>query len=250
MTPINPEWEKLKQEPFARYIPDEVLKYRSDEIARIMAWKAEHAMRLPVGIEIGSNRGCFLLGLARGQRDVSFLGIELKMALCRVSANKLAREHLDNGFVIHADAKLAIPVLFEPGTVDAIYVLFPDPWWKRRHARRRLLDDGFFEMAHTFLKPGGYFVLKTDVLDYFDAVEAFLEANPRFERVAMEEVPGQSTWTLSTRERHCLEDNLPYKQLAVRKTGVDADPLQASTLTEKKLEKHNYRYHPEEGKRG
>ena len=246
MTPLNPQWTELKQQSFAAYIPDEVLKYRSDEIARIMEWKAANPVSLPAGVEIGSNRGCFLLGLARGQREVSCLGIELKSSLCRIASNKLAREGLTNGHVIHADARLAIPVLFEPGTLEAIYVPFPDPWWKKRHARRRLLDDGFFEMAHAFLKPGGHFVLKTDVLDYFDAVDEYLSSLSCFERVEISSVPGSDSWTLSTRERHCLEDVLPYRQLAVRKRDVAWDGNVPVTLTEKKLEKHNYRYHPEE----
>ncbi len=248
MTPLNPDWLELKKEPYGPYIPDEVLQYRSDEIKRIVEWSNENPIPLPAEIEIGSNRGCFLLGLTRGRRDVSFLGIELKESLCKVSARKLEREGLSNGHVIHADARLALPVLFRPNTVDAIYVLFPDPWWKRRHARRRLLDDSFFETAHQFLKPGGYFVLKTDVLDYFEAVEEYLKASPCFEFVDISDVPGHETWTLSTRERHCLEDGLPYKQLAVRNLVNDAENLPKTTLTERKLVKHNYRYHPDETK--
>ena len=245
MTPMNPNWTELKKQPFARFIPDEVLQYRSDEIEKICDWAKEHELPLPAEVEIGSNRGCFLMGLAR-KRTTTVLGIELKAALCRTSINKLARENLDNGFVIHADAKLAIPVLFTPGTLDAIYVLFPDPWWKKRHARRRLLDDGFFEMAHAFLKPGGCFVLKTDVLDYFDAVDEYLQASPCFERISLDDVPGHESWTLSTRERHCLEDNLPYKSLAVRNLAVESTDLPKATLAERSLVKHNYRYHPDQ----
>ena len=244
MTPKNPNWTELKKEPFGPYIADEILQYRSDEIERIIAWKAENPLPEPIDIEIGSNRGCFLLGITRGQRDVSTLGIELKLGLCRIAQRKLERENLTNGHVIHADAKLAIPVLCRPTSVNAIYVLFPDPWWKRKHARRRLLDDGFFEMAHTFLKPGGCFVLKTDVLDYFDAVDEYLQHLPCFERIAIEDVPSSKVWTLSTRERHCLEDNLAYKSLAIRKLDVPFEQAHAG-LTEAKLEKHNYRYHPE-----
>ncbi len=248
MTPMNPNWAELKKQPFGQYIPDEVLQYRSDEIERIIAWARENPLPLPAEIEIGSNRGCFLLGLTRGRRDVSFLGIELKLGLCRIAMRKLEREGLTNGHVIHADAKLALPVLFQPHTVDAIYVLFPDPWWKRKHARRRLLDDSFFETAHVFLKPGGFFVLKTDVLDYFDAVEEYLKSSPCFEFVDISEVPGSDSWTLSTRERHCLEDNLPYKQLAVRNLATEASELPKTTLIDKKLVKHNYSYHPDEHK--
>lgn len=246
MTPMNPDWMSLKSQPFAQFIPDEVLQYRSDEIERIQQWAETHKVNLPAEVEIGSNRGCFLMGLAR-KRTISVVGIELKASLCRIAEHKLEREGLeDHAHVIHADAKIAIPVLFAPHTLDAIYVLFPDPWWKKRHARRRLLDDSFFEMAHIFLKPGGCFVLKTDVLDYFDAVDEYLQNTPCFERISIDEVPGRESWTLSTRERHCIEDNLPYKSLAIRNLSVDENTqMPRATLAEKSLVKHNYRYHPE-----
>ena len=60
MTPKNPNWTELKKEPFGPYIADEILQYRSDEIERIIAWKAENPLPEPIDIEIGSNRGCFL----------------------------------------------------------------------------------------------------------------------------------------------------------------------------------------------
>ena len=125
---MNPEWTELKKQPFAAWLPDEILQYRSDEIDKILEWGKTNELPLPAEVEIGSNRGCFLMGLAR-KRTTTVLGIELKPSLCRVASNNLARENLSNGHVIHADAKLAIPILFKPGTLDAIYVLFPDPWW-------------------------------------------------------------------------------------------------------------------------
>ena len=244
MTPLNPDWMSLKSQPYAQYIPDEVLQYRSDEILKVQTWARDHKLAQPIEVEIGSNRGCFLMGLTR-KRTTCVVGIELKESLCRIAEHKLERENLTNGHVIHADAKIAIPVLFAPQTLDAIFVLFPDPWWKKRHARRRLLDDSFFEMAHIFLKPGGCFVLKTDVLDYFDAVDEFLQETPCFERISIEDVPGHESWTLSTRERHCIEDGLPYKSLAIRNLVLDEAQLPKATLADRNLVKHNYRYHPE-----
>lgn len=245
MTPLNPDWTQLKQKPYAPYLPDEALQYRSDEIARIETWKEAHPLSLPVEIEIGSNRGRFLLGLARARRDVSFVGLELKESLCRLSENKCARENLSNAFVVHADAKLALPVLFAPATLSAIYVLFPDPWWKKKHAQRRLLDDDFFAMAHLFLKPGGFFMLKTDVLDYFEAVQAYLETNPNYTFSSVEAIPGSESWEMSTRERHCVEDGVPFRTLVVQNVAGETARDLKTTLTEATLVKHNYRYHPQ-----
>lgn len=216
MTPINPHWMSLKEEPYAAYIPDEVLKYRSDEIENVRRWSKENTLSTPLEIEIGSNRGRFILGLARARRDCSFLGIELKSSLVRLSNNKLAREGLDNGKVIHADARIAIPMLCKPKSVSAVYVLFPDPWWKKRHARRRLLDETFFDLLHVFLKDHGVFVLMTDVRAYYDHVHAYLAESKNYDIIDNADIPHRDTWELTTRERYCVKDNTPYDTLAVR----------------------------------
>lgn len=217
MTPKNPDWESFKKEPFAPYIPDEVFQYRSDEIEKIIAWKKEHPLSMPMEVEIGSNYGRFLLGLARGRREMNFLGIELKAALVSRFVRRIEREGDTNCKCIHADARLAIPVLFEPGTLDAIYVLFPDPWWKKKHARRRLLDDAFFNMAHVFLKTGGMVVVKTDVRPYYETVCEALALDKRFETIPNDAIPNADKWDLTNREQHCIENGVPYDTLAVRK---------------------------------
>lgn len=216
MTPINPNWMSLKEEAFAAYIPDEVLKYRSDEIENVRVWSKENTISTPIEIEIGSNRGRFILGLARGRRDCFFLGIELKASLVRLSNNKLKREGLDNGTVINADARIAIPMLCKPKSVSAVYVLFPDPWWKKRHERRRLLDETFFELLHEFLTDDGVFVLMTDVRAYYENVRDYLAQSELFDIIDNADIPHRNTWELTTRERHCIADNTPYDTLAVR----------------------------------
>lgn len=217
MTPMNPNWQTYKTSEFASDIPDDVFQYRSDEIDTILAWREANPIEYPIEVEIGSNRGRFILGLARARRHTHFLGIELKSSLCRLSANKLAREGLTNGKILNADARLAIPILFRPNSLSAIYVLFPDPWWKKRHARRRLLDDSFFLLAHKFLQPNGTFVLKTDVRDYFEAVRDYLAASPLFAIIDNADIPHHESWELTTRERHCVADNTPYDMLAAQK---------------------------------
>ena len=216
-TPINSNWEELKKQPFGPYIPDVVFKYRSDEIERILEWKEAHPLSSPIEVEIGSNYGKFLLGLARGRREMNFLGIELKSSLVNRFVRRIEREGDTNCKCINADARLAIPVLFEPNSIDAIYVLFPDPWWKKRHASRRLLDDAFFNMAHTFLKPGGMVVVKTDVRPYYETVLEALKADARYAFIPNDQIPNSDKWDLTNREQHCIENEVPYDTLAVKK---------------------------------
>lgn len=217
MTPKNPNWEELKKQPFGQYIPDEVFMYRSDEIENILEWKKNNPIQSPVEVEIGSNYGRFLLGLARARRDMNFLGIELKSSLVNRFVKRIEREGDTNCKCINADARLAMPVLFEPNSVDAIYVLFPDPWWKKRHANRRLLNDDFFNMAHVFLKPGGMVVVKTDVRPYYETVRDALAIDKRYAVIPNDQIPNSDKWDLTNRESHCIENGVPYDTLAVKK---------------------------------
>ncbi len=216
-SPINPNWQDLKALPFGQYINDVVFQYRSDEIHNILEWKKNNPLPSPIEVEIGSNYGKFLLGLARGRREMNFLGIELKSSLVHRFVKRIEREGDTNCKCINADARLAIPVLFEPNSIDAIYVLFPDPWWKKRHASRRLLDDAFFDMAHTFLKLGGMVVVKTDVRPYYETVFEALQKDARYAFIPNDQIPNSDKWDLTNREQHCIENEVPYDMLAIKK---------------------------------
>jgi len=81
------------------------------------------------------------------------------------------------------DVRLQLPPLVEAGPVmDEIYILFPDPWWKKKHWKRRLFQPGFLEFLATALKPGGQLILKTDVAPYREEVERLGSECDLFER--------------------------------------------------------------------
>src|SRR5690606_38038826 len=97
--------------------------------------------------------------------------------------------------------------------------MFPDPWWKKRHAKRRLVDTDFLAMLGWVLRPGGLFILKTDVARYARHVKECVAANPGFTRVKIDEVPNHDTWEPTTRERHCVADGLPIYTVFARLDG-------------------------------
>jgi len=157
-----------------------------------------------------------LAGLCQARRETHFFGLELKRGLCQVAQRRLDRAGLHNGKVINGDARLALPILFGEASLSAIYVLFPDPWWKKRHAKRRLLDESFLTMARWLLCDGGVLVVKSDVGSYIHEVSAALQGDSGYALLPVAEVPGAETWALSTRERHCVEDGLPIYSVCAR----------------------------------
>jgi tRNA (guanine-N7-)-methyltransferase len=219
MRPPDPQWEALAQAPFARWIPEADLKYHADAIRRLIAMRdLLPPLSTPVEVEVGSNRGRFLSGLCAGRPNAHFLGLEIKRSLCDVANRRLARHHLPNGQALHVDARFALPIFFHDRPLHGLYVLFPDPWWKKRHARRRLLDVPFLSMAHDLMPPGAHFVLKTDVPFYLDATREVFDALPnKFTPIQREDVPASDTWHLTTRERHCVEDGTPFYALFMRR---------------------------------
>lgn len=217
MRAVDPQWESL-QARYGAWIEDGILKYRADEIRRYEAQREATPPTRPAEVEIGSNRGRFLKGLCAGRPQVRFYGVELKRGLCNVAARRLARNGLENGQVIHGDARLVLPVFFGQASLQCVYVLFPDPWWKERHAKRRLLEPEFMRLVHECLEPGGHLVVFTDVAGYARAVHDDLQSlEALYARVTREEVPGHETWVPTTRERHCVEDGLVVHRLYARK---------------------------------
>jgi tRNA (guanine-N7-)-methyltransferase len=219
MRPPDAHWQELAQQPFARWIPEADLKYHADAIRRLLDMRALlPAPSTPVEVEVGSNRGRFLRGLCAGRPDAHFLGLELKRSLCDVANRRLARHDLPNGQALHVDARLCLPIFFHDRPLQGLYVLFPDPWWKKRHARRRLLDVPFLSMVHDLMPPGAHFVLKTDVQFYLDASREVFDALPgKFTPIQREDIPGSDAWLHTTRERHCIADGTPFYSLLMRR---------------------------------
>ncbi len=136
-----------------------------------------------VELEIGSGKGMFLRREAAARSDVGFLGVERAGKFFAICAARLARDGRPNARCVRADAHDLLARWVVPGSLGAVHVYFPDPWPKKRHAKRRLLGTALFELAARSLAPGGVLAIATDVSPYFaDAVRS-LEGNRSFEEL-------------------------------------------------------------------
>lgn len=128
----------------------------------------------PLEIEIGSGKGLFLRTAASAHPDRDFFGVEVVKKYAYFIADKLVRDELPNARILHGDG-IAFLKTVPDESVDALHVYFPDPWWKKRHRRRRVLNESFFESADRILKPGGKLHFWTDVKEYFDSTLELME---------------------------------------------------------------------------
>lgn len=133
----------------------------------------------PLEIEIGSGKGLFLDQASAANPAHHFLGIEIARPYALVTAARLARRGAPNAKVILGDAGPLLASRIADHSIEALHVYFPDPWWKKKHKKRRVLNEVFFRHALRILRPGGRLHFWTDVLEYFEqALELAAEVTP------------------------------------------------------------------------
>ena len=165
-------------------------------------------------LEIGSGHGGFALAWARAHPGRALVAIEQRRKFAEELRARAERRGLANLVALHGDARLLAPRLFRAGSLAAIHVHFPDPWWKRRHHHRRLVDDGMSRLLLGLLAPGGLLDLRTDVEAYA------LQAAERLEAVGFANEAGPGAFAArpegevpSTREKRYLETGAPVWRL-------------------------------------
>lgn len=131
----------------------------------------------PLHIDVGSGKGRMLTEPV----DPSFnmLGLEKRRQYASFTAQRLQKRQLPNARVICTDAAYFITSLVEDASVDRYSILFPDPWHKKRHKKRRVVQQAFLTELWRTLKPGGLIWVATDHLEYFTFIQ---EQFARFER--------------------------------------------------------------------
>jgi tRNA (guanine-N7-)-methyltransferase len=129
----------------------------------------------PRRLEIGFGMGESLLSMAGAVPGIDFLGIEVYRPGVGHLLRELQTRDMDNVRVISADAVEVLTDMIPPAALEAIYLFFPDPWPKKRHHKRRLMNPAFASLAASRLKPGGVLHMATDWEDYAQQALEVLE---------------------------------------------------------------------------
>ena len=157
-------------------------------------WETFFGRAAAVEIEIGSGRGRFLTDEASARPGTSFLGAEIEVEYTRIAQARADRMGLANVRFARLDGKSFVLERLTESSIAALHVFFPDPWPKKRHAKRRLFEPVFVRAAARALAPGGLLRVATDNLPYFDAIRDVLDSEP-----ALEKVPGsEEGWSSGT----------------------------------------------------
>jgi tRNA (guanine-N7-)-methyltransferase len=143
-------------------------------------WQTQFGNRQPIKLEIGFGMGDFLIEMATREPYHNFIGIDFYHKGIQKLINRIRNLGLNNIRVVHGDVRNKIPLLFQDGTLDTIYINFPDPWPKKRHKKRRLIKPELVMLLAQKLAPMGRVCLATDsgtyareILEYFNACSLF-----------------------------------------------------------------------------
>jgi len=130
----------------------------------------------PLELDLGCGDGSFLLGMGAHYPEHNFLGTERLLGRVRKVCRRADREGLDNVKVLRLDTSYTVRWLMPKDAFHRIHLLFPDPWPKKKHHKRRMVQTPFLEDVRQLLEPGGEFLFKTDHPDYFEQACEHIDA--------------------------------------------------------------------------
>ncbi len=120
----------------------------------------------PAVLEIGFGMGEVTAEIAEAHRDINYLGIEVFEPGIGKLLHEIAHRDLQNLKILAHDAVEVIDCMIPEHSLEGVHIFFPDPWPKKRHHKRRLIQEPFVEKLIPLLKPGGYLYSVTDWEDY------------------------------------------------------------------------------------
>ncbi len=175
------------------------------------------AREAPLEIEIGFGKGEFLLEMAVMNPDVNFVGLEIDRVRVAWTEHKLIRAGVGNVRLIHGDAMKVVPLVFADSSLRAVYMNFPDPWPKKRHADRRMVNESFLSVLLDKLEPGGVMVVVSDVQAYVERTRSFFHSHSDVECLPLTEEGRLAGYPVTIHEEKFRRQGRSIGFAAVRK---------------------------------
>lgn len=164
----------------AELAPRFVLHYRPQPLDAAAAF----GRRAPLVVEIGFGMGQATAAIAAARQDTDFLGIEVHEPGVGALLQRIDEQQLGNLRIVQHDAVEVLQSMIEPGSLAGVHVYFPDPWPKKRHWKRRLIQPAFVHLLASRLAPGGVLHCATDWQPYAEQMLEVLGAEPLLRNTA------------------------------------------------------------------
>jgi len=148
-----------------------------DKLSRPLVWRELFGNDHPVEIEVGMGKGTFITEQAIARKETNFFGIEYARWYWRYCSDRLRRNGCTNARTVRAEAAYFLHEFVPDASVHALHIYFPDPWPKKRHHKRRLIQPKFMPTVLRILIPGGQLRIVTDHAGYFEQIEQVVSAS-------------------------------------------------------------------------
>lgn len=192
-----------------------------DDLPNRISSRALFGNDLPLEVEVGSGKGLFMTTASLANPAHNFLGIEIISKYAAHSAARLARAGAGNARMICGSAPPLFAQRIDAESLAAVHVYFPDPWWKKRHRKRRVLNENSIPDYARAIRRGGRLHFWTDVLDYFEqTIEMIAEIAPQL-GVPIPEQEAAATHDLDYRthfERRSRKHRIPVYRVRFEKS--------------------------------
>lgn len=149
-----------------------------DVLPKPLRWREIFGNDNPVELEIGIGKGTFLTDQAKGRPHTNFLGLEYARWFWRYASDRLRRNGCVNARTVCAEAGFFLREYVPDAALAAVHIYFPDPWPKKRHNKRRLIQPHFVLELYRTLRIGGRLQIVTDHDDYFRQIQEVVAASP------------------------------------------------------------------------
>jgi tRNA (guanine-N7-)-methyltransferase len=172
-------------------------------------------------VELGAAEAHFLIDLARADHETSFVGVEIRRELVTFTNSELLRADLRNVRLVFANMSVDMPRLFGDATVRRFFLNFPDPWFKTRQHKRRVIGSELVAEIERALEPGGELFVQTDIFDLALEAMAAVEGAPVARLVNVHApwsfLPANPYAAKSRRERQCEGEGARVWRLLYRR---------------------------------
>ena len=175
---------------------------------------ASFGRNAPLIIEIGFGMGLATAEIAEALPNLNFLGMEVHTPGVGKLLSEIEKRALKNVRILHHDAVEFLESCVEPNTVSGFHIFFPDPWPKKRHHKRRLIQRPLTDILASRLAPGGYVYVVTDWEDYALRAREALEATPGLRNTTPDAWAERAPWRPVTKfEKRALSEGRAIREL-------------------------------------
>lgn len=174
-------------------------------------------------LEIGPGRGGFIAERLAADPDVCIVGLEIRLKWASLVDERVRELGFSSRARVFAeDIRIALP-RFAAASLSKVFIHFPDPWWKKRHAKRRLAQPDVLEHLVRALAPGGELFVQTDVWDtaqaYREVIERCAQLEPHGDQTGSPLLAENPYGARSPRERRVMADGMPVVRMRYRRRG-------------------------------